>query len=108
MILCGCGVEQTSQVTGYVYLLIRLSVSMFSLSLISFRIRSCLFTKNLYLLSVPSKLRLFSCSKIMSNEEQKAQHARPGEDTIFGKMLRKEIPCTFIHEDEKVTLIICL
>lgn len=78
--------------------------------MLSLSFRSCLFTKNLYLLSVPSKLRLFSCSKIMSNEEQKAQHAKPGEagDTIFGKMLRKEIPCTFIHEDEKVTWIICL
>lgn len=70
---------------------------------LGFRIRSCLFTKNLNLLSVPANLRLFSCSKIMSNEEQKAQDARPGGDTIFGKVLRKEIPCTFIHEDEKVT-----
>lgn len=24
------------------------------------------------------------------------------EETIFGKILRKAIPCTFIHEDEKV------
>jgi hypothetical protein len=24
-------------------------------------------------------------------------------DTIFGKMLRKEIPCDFIYEDEQVT-----
>lgn len=23
-------------------------------------------------------------------------------DTIFAKILRKEIPCTFIHEDDKV------
>jgi hypothetical protein len=30
-------------------------------------------------------------------------HARPTEvkDTIFGKILRKEIPCTFIHEDDR-------
>uniref|UniRef100_A0A1B6LA69 HIT domain-containing protein n=1 Tax=Graphocephala atropunctata TaxID=36148 RepID=A0A1B6LA69_9HEMI len=38
---------------------------------------------------------------IMSSEETKAQEAKPGTDTIFGKILRKEIPCSFIHEDEK-------
>ncbi|KAG8259568.1 Histidine triad nucleotide-binding protein 1 [Homalodisca vitripennis] len=37
----------------------------------------------------------------MSSEEEKAQEAKPGGDTIFGKILRKEIPCNFIHEDEK-------
>ncbi|XP_054270933.1 adenosine 5'-monophosphoramidase HINT1-like isoform X2 [Macrosteles quadrilineatus] len=37
----------------------------------------------------------------MSNEETLAQQAAPGTDTIFGKILRKEIPCNFIHEDEK-------
>lgn len=31
---------------------------------------------------------------------QKAQLAGPGGDTIFGKILRKEIPCTFIYEDD--------
>ncbi|XP_060535563.1 adenosine 5'-monophosphoramidase HINT1-like [Cylas formicarius] len=29
----------------------------------------------------------------MSDEVALAQNARPGEDTIFGKILRKEIPC---------------
>ena len=28
--------------------------------------------------------------------------AAEGGDTIFGKILRKEIPTTFIHEDEQV------
>lgn len=42
----------------------------------------------------------------MSDEEAKAQTAQPTEDTIFGKILRKEIPCEFIHEDEKVREII--
>ncbi|ETN64494.1 protein kinase C inhibitor [Anopheles darlingi] len=38
----------------------------------------------------------------MSDEVAKAQAADPAaEDTIFGKILRKEIPCTFIHEDDK-------
>lgn len=46
-----------------------------------------------------------SYSKKMSNEEEKAQSAKPTGDTIFGKILRKEIPCNFIHEDEKVKLI---
>lgn len=38
----------------------------------------------------------------MSDEVEKAQAAAPAEDTIFGKILRKEIPCDFIHEDDKV------
>ena len=38
----------------------------------------------------------------MSDEEAKAQVAQPTEDTIFGKILRKEIPCDFIYEDDKV------
>lgn len=38
----------------------------------------------------------------MSGDEvAKAQTAKPGGDTIFGKILRKEIPCKFIHEDEQ-------
>lgn len=39
----------------------------------------------------------------MSDEEAKAQTAQPTEDTIFGKILRKEIPCAFIYEDDKVS-----
>lgn len=38
----------------------------------------------------------------MADEVQKAQEAQSGGDTIFGKILRGEIPCNFIHEDEKV------
>lgn len=38
----------------------------------------------------------------MSDEVQKAQVADPTvEDTIFGKIIRKEIPCKFIYEDDK-------
>uniref|UniRef100_A0A1A9VBM1 HIT domain-containing protein n=1 Tax=Glossina austeni TaxID=7395 RepID=A0A1A9VBM1_GLOAU len=37
----------------------------------------------------------------MASEVDKAQKAGPFGDTIFGKILRKEIPCEFIHEDEK-------
>ncbi|XP_039439294.1 adenosine 5'-monophosphoramidase HINT1 [Culex pipiens pallens] len=38
----------------------------------------------------------------MSDEVAKAQAAdAAAEDTIFGKILRKEIPCTFIYEDDK-------
>ncbi|KRF98648.1 uncharacterized protein Dwil_GK18243, isoform B [Drosophila willistoni] len=37
----------------------------------------------------------------MASEVDKAQTATKGEDTIFGKILRKEIPCKFIYEDEK-------
>ena len=37
----------------------------------------------------------------MSDEVAKAQVASAANDTIFGKILRKEIPCDFIYEDEK-------
>lgn len=41
----------------------------------------------------------------MATEVEKAKTAAPGEDTIFGKILRKEIPCNFIYEDDKVTYV---
>lgn len=41
----------------------------------------------------------------MSEEIEKAQIAKPGGDTIFGKIARKEIPCDFIYEDDKVSFI---
>ncbi|KAJ9593977.1 hypothetical protein L9F63_014618 [Diploptera punctata] len=37
----------------------------------------------------------------MADEVAKAQVARAGGDTIFGKILRKEIPCNFIYEDDQ-------
>lgn len=37
----------------------------------------------------------------MADEVSKAQSAKPEADTIFGKILRKEIPCNFIYEDDK-------
>ena len=37
----------------------------------------------------------------MATEVEKAQTAAPGGDTIFGKIVRKEIPCNFIYEDEQ-------
>jgi len=42
----------------------------------------------------------------MADEIQKAQAARPGGDTIFGRILRKEIPCNFIYEDDQVDDIV--
>lgn len=38
------------------------------------------------------------------NEVQLAQNAQAGGDTIFGKILRKEIPCNFIYEDNLVCI----
>lgn len=38
----------------------------------------------------------------MANEVQLAQNAQQSGDTIFGKILRKEIPCNFIYEDNLV------
>lgn len=39
----------------------------------------------------------------MSDEQSKAQNAAPGGDTIFGKIIRGEIPCKKIYEDEQVS-----
>jgi len=44
----------------------------------------------------------------MADEVAKAQVAGPGGDTIFGKILRKEIPCNFIYEDDQVSLIVAI
>ncbi|KZC07113.1 PREDICTED: histidine triad nucleotide-binding protein 1 [Dufourea novaeangliae] len=41
------------------------------------------------------------CWRKMATEVEKAQTATPGGDTIFGKILRKEIPCNFIYEDDQ-------
>lgn len=38
----------------------------------------------------------------MSDEKEKAQTAQPGGDTIFGKIIRGEIPCKKIYEDDQV------
>ncbi|XP_046570821.1 adenosine 5'-monophosphoramidase HINT1-like [Haliotis rubra] len=34
------------------------------------------------------------------SETDKAQTATPGGDTIFGKIIRGEIPTTFLHKDD--------
>ncbi|XP_032675595.1 histidine triad nucleotide-binding protein 1 [Odontomachus brunneus] len=40
-------------------------------------------------------------SRKMATEVEKAQSAAPSGDTIFGKIIRKEIPCVFLYEDDK-------
>ena len=47
-------------------------------------------------------LRSVTNVRKMASEVEKAQVATPGDDTIFGKILRKEIPCKFIYEDDQV------
>ncbi|KAL2294579.1 hypothetical protein Nmel_008318 [Mimus melanotis] len=42
----------------------------------------------------------------MADEISKAQAARPGGDTIFGKIIRKEIPANIIYEDEQANYTI--
>jgi len=36
------------------------------------------------------------------DEVERAKHAHPQGDTIFGKIVRGEIPTSFIYEDDKV------
>lgn len=40
----------------------------------------------------------------MADETAKAQIAKPGGDTIFGKIIRKEIPTPLIYEDDQVCI----
>lgn len=47
-------------------------------------------------------LNLSASVRNMSDEIEKAQEARPGGDTIFGKIVRKEIPADIIYEDDQV------
>lgn len=49
-----------------------------------------------------SLLKQTPCWRKMATEVEKAQSAAPGGDTIFGKIVRKEIPCNFIYEDDQV------
>lgn len=37
----------------------------------------------------------------MADETAKAQAAQPGGDTIFGKIIRKEIPVNLLYEDDQ-------
>ncbi|KAH8403364.1 hypothetical protein KR222_011431, partial [Zaprionus bogoriensis] len=58
-----------------------------------------------FIIKLQLQLRSFrsisiNCAR-MASEVEKAQSAAASEDTIFGKILRKEIPCKFIYEDEK-------
>lgn len=52
-----------------------------------------------------NRCQLFFQQRKMATEVEKAQTAAPGGDTIFGKILRKEIPCEFIYEDDKVSIL---
>ena len=45
----------------------------------------------------------------MADEVTAAQTAKcDAEDTIFGKIIRGEIPCEFLHEDKEVIMEICI
>lgn len=41
----------------------------------------------------------------MESEVSKAHAAGPGGETIFGKIIRKEIPAKIIFEDNNVTIL---
>jgi len=54
-------------------------------------------------LTIGGNLPVCSASlRKMATEVEKAQTAVSKGDTIFGKILRKEIPCNFIYEDSQV------
>lgn len=39
----------------------------------------------------------------MSSEAEKAQTAKPTGDSIFAKIIRKEIPAKLLYEDDQVS-----
>ncbi|VDL61040.1 unnamed protein product [Hymenolepis diminuta] len=41
------------------------------------------------------------CLRGMASEIEKAQTAKPDEDNIFAKIVRKEVPAKFIYEDDE-------
>ena len=68
---------------------------------------SKLITKNIYyhiesLLFKSTSINSRLYSRKMSDEAMLAQSAKPGGDTIFGKIVRKEIPAKIIYEDDQV------
>ena len=42
--------------------------------------------------------------EVARSQEVQVQAALPGGDSIFGKIIRKEIPATLIYEDELASL----
>lgn len=50
------------------------------------------------------KISVCKANETGSDEVKKAQTAKPSEDTIFGKIARKEIPVDFLYEDEQVRI----
>jgi len=65
-------------------------------------LRVCLVSLFIVLsLLVSSQIVLYG-SDDMSSEVEKAQSAAPCGDTIFGKIIRGEIPTNLLHEDDQV------
>lgn len=64
----------------------------------------CVINATKYFIRKPIKPLSYclSYTRKMATEVEKAQSASHNGDTIFGKILRKEIPCKFIYEDDQV------
>ncbi|KAK0158149.1 hypothetical protein PV328_009188 [Microctonus aethiopoides] len=63
----------------------------------------CVINATKYFIRKPIKPLSYclSYTRKMATEVEKAQSASHNGDTIFGKILRKEIPCKFIYEDDQ-------
>ena len=42
--------------------------------------------------------------QVLTGSQAKAQTAQPGGDTIFGKIIRREIPSDILYEDDTVSI----
>lgn len=68
------------------------------------KLKEVCYSVALFGVQVKHKLRM----SILSDEALKAQKAKPGGDTIFGKIIRREMPAKIIYEDEEVQNFIFL
>lgn len=62
--------------------------------------------KSLRLISNKNIVLNYLIDRKMSSEAEKAQTAKPSGDTIFGKIIRKEIPSKILFEDDLVSFLI--
>lgn len=51
-----------------------------------------------------SRRSLSAFERAMAGEVKAADSAKPGGDTIFGKIIRKELPSEILFEDDQVKL----
>jgi hypothetical protein len=78
------------------------------MQMLVFEVKKFLFAKNVLSLFLKSdNIALYTSRYLskMTDEVNLAQTAKIGGDTIFGRIIRKEVPAKIIYEDEQVRLL---